>query len=129
MPTKAQADLARSQSLLDRVTGDDQKPVTNYCRVSWHSKQKSWRVKVKRGDREFYKEFRDVDVAAWVADCAALLVHGRDGAYDRDGRYCLNFPWKGDTPTCPDPDITPMTVYGWLLDRDVPVLFKPSGLH
>ena len=126
--TKAQDELDRSRELFDRATGKADQPKTNYHRVCWHSKQKSWRVKVRRGDHTFYKEFRNEDVAGWVADCAALLVHGEDGKYDRDGRYCLNFPWRRTTPACPDANIVPLTVYEWLLKQGVPVLFKPSSL-
>jgi len=125
--TKAQDDLLRMQLLLDRATGK-KPPSNNYTRVSWHSKQKRWRVKVKKSGAEFYKEFYDEEIAAWVADCAALLIHGRDGAYDRDNQYCLNFPWQKTTPPCPDTSIVPLTVYEWILEQNVPMTFKPSSL-
>lgn len=127
--TKAEDELTRTLALTAKLEGTDDKPTTNYNRVSWHSKQNSWRVKVKRGDYEFYKEFKDEHVAAWVADCVALLMNGREGAYDRDGQYCLNFPWKKDIPTCPNPDINSLIVYEWLLKQHVPVHSKPNELR
>ena len=127
MTTKPQSELARSRAFLGRVkNGGVVVPETNYYRVAWHKKQKSWRVKVCRADDVFYKEFKDEHVAGWVADCAAILMYGptRDGATD----FELNFCWNDGIPLCPDRSITVLAVYKWLVDKKIETFLKPSEL-
>ena len=124
MTTRPQAELARTQELKRRIAnrGADT-PTTNHFHVTWRDERKSWRVKVHKLGVEFYKEFKDEHVAGWVADCAALMMLGPEA------RDMLNFCWtKDNPPRCPDPSITPLIVYQWLADRNIPVLVKPSGL-
>ncbi len=62
--------------------------------VIWHTKQKSWRVKVKKmdhsvtpsRDRYFYKEFSDLETAVRVRDYVARMIHGSNAKLNLDGR-------------------------------------------
>ncbi len=128
--TKAEEDLARTKAAYGRMTGNRVKQSSQFSRVCFHEKQGTWRVKVKQSTHEFYKEFKREIVAAWVADCVAVLMKGRDGMYDRDNAYCMNHAgWRqGQLPTCPDPDISMWTVYEWLLQRNIPVVLTPTEL-
>lgn len=70
------------------TTPDNKNP---YRGVSWHKKQRRWRVKLKQGPREFYMEFPHgpgaEEHAARVYDAVARMVFGE---------CCtLNFPDRG----------------------------------
>lgn len=81
-----------------------------YHGVVWRgNKQKAYRVKVRKGNAVFYKEFKDAEVAARVYDCAARMVRGPDAKLNFDGE--------------PPAHISKAQIRQWLLDAG---LLKPK---
>lgn len=127
----------RLDSLLADVTGDGrERPETNFYNVAWHVKQNQWRVKVTFQGKVFYKEFPKTEelVAAWVADVVGVMMKGMAEARTvpaknimRTGRTNgLNFDWSQGVPECPKGRYTIYDVYGWLVEKKLPVRLKPS---
>lgn len=127
----------RLDALLSDVSGDGrERPETNFYNVAWHVKQNQWRVKVTYQGAVFYKEFpRDEEtVAAWVADVVGVMMKGHAEARNvpaknimRTGRTNgLNFDWSQGVPSCPENRYTIYDVYGWLVEKKLPLKMKPS---
>lgn len=76
--------MSRLKNLLQQIDGPKK---TRYRGVVWRgNKQAAYRVKVKKGTRVFYREFKDERFAARVYDVAARLVHGPDAKLNFDGQ-------------------------------------------
>jgi hypothetical protein len=57
-----------------------------YRGVSWHARDKKWRVKVKSHGRHIHVgNYDDAEIAARVFDCAASIIHGPNAIYNFDG--------------------------------------------
>lgn len=73
-----------------------------YRGVVWRgNKQKAYRIKVKKGDTVFYREFKDLETAIRVYDVAAKMVHGPDAKVNLDG--------------LPPAGISPKDIRRWLI--------------
>lgn len=114
------------------------RPKTHFYHVQWHVRKKTWVVKVRLAGHQFYKKFPEDEEAeaAWVADVAAMMIHGPNEArsmtasqISRCGRTNpLNYDWSKGVPECPGKKYTVYDVYNWIIERKVPVRFKPSAI-
>ena len=109
------AHASRRSGILDGMPPPNPNP---YRGVSWHKKQRRWRVKLKqrvhgRPPLEFYMEFPDepgaAELAARVYDTAARIVHGKCRT--------LNFPGEA----LPD-EVDPERIRRKLLDAGWPAM-------
>jgi hypothetical protein len=58
----------------------------HYRGVSWHARDKKWRVKVKSHGRHFHLgNYDDQETAARVFDVAAAEIHGPNAVLNFDG--------------------------------------------
>lgn len=63
-----------------------QSEAPSYIGVSWHKKDKRWRVKIARGKRHFFLgNYKDAEYAARVYDYAARISKGPDAVLNFDG--------------------------------------------
>lgn len=59
---------------------------TQYRGISWHKKDRRWRVKIRAQQRNlFLGNYTDPEYAARVYDAAAKILHGPDAVLNFDG--------------------------------------------
>jgi len=133
MVTTPEETSSDAKRLLE-IVKQREKRETRFLNVCWHVRRQRWRAVLRWQGNQFYMSHRDEETAAWIADCARLLAYGTD-AMSHHIRYRtdsvtspLNFDWSGGVPPCPDPTITPMVIYRRMVDKGLPVKWKPSQL-